>query len=87
VTPDAFVITDYKTNQLSNQTTEELAEYYRPQLMSYALALLDHDPDRKVRAQLRFTETGTTESLDCDYSDWDRFSERLIEIGRNAHDQ
>ena len=87
VTPDAFVITDYKTNQLSNQTTEGLAEYYRPQLMSYALALLDHDPDRKVRAQLRFTETGTTESLECDYSDWDRFSERLIEIGRNTDDQ
>jgi ATP-dependent exoDNAse (exonuclease V) beta subunit (contains helicase and exonuclease domains) len=52
VTPNAFVITDYKTNRLSDQPTEELAEYYRPQLLSYALALVEYDPTREVRAQL-----------------------------------
>jgi hypothetical protein len=47
---------------LFSQTIRNIAEYYWPQLMSYALTLSDHDPDQKARAQLRFTETGTAES-------------------------
>jgi|APHM01.1.fsa_nt_gi ATP-dependent exoDNAse (exonuclease V) beta subunit (contains helicase and exonuclease domains) len=74
-TPNAFVITDYKTNRVSNQPTEELAEYYRPQLLSYALALVEYDPTREVRAQLYFTEPGVTKRFS-----WTRAEkERMVE--------
>ena len=61
VTPDAFVITDYKTNRVGQRTTEALAEHYRPQIMSYALALLESDPEKDIIANLRFTTVGETE--------------------------
>jgi ATP-dependent helicase/nuclease subunit A len=85
VTPDAFVITDYKTNQLSNQTTEELAAYYRPQLMSYALALLDYESDREVHAQLRFTEVGETQSFSWSPTDRDSLSHSLRTIAQDIN--
>jgi ATP-dependent helicase/nuclease subunit A len=61
VTPDAFRIIDYKTNELSATTSDELAEHYRPQMLAYALALLQHDRNRDVRASLRFTHAGVEE--------------------------
>jgi ATP-dependent helicase/nuclease subunit A len=61
VTPDAFHIIDYKTNDLSATTSDELAEHYRPQMLAYALALLQHDRNRDVRASLRFTDEGIEE--------------------------
>jgi ATP-dependent helicase/nuclease subunit A len=61
VTPDAFHIIDYKTNNLSATTSDELAEHYRPQMLAYALALLQHDRNRGVRASLRFTDEGVEE--------------------------
>ncbi|GGL41724.1 hypothetical protein GCM10009037_26680 [Halarchaeum grantii] len=63
VTPDAFVITDYKTNRLGSRTTAELADHYRPQMMSYALALLGQDASREVRVNLRFTDARETETF------------------------
>lgn len=54
-----FEVTDYKTNGLEKHTTD----HYRPQTMSYALALLKHDPDRDIIVNLRFTEGSTTKSL------------------------
>ncbi|MFC7212567.1 UvrD-helicase domain-containing protein [Saliphagus sp. GCM10025334] len=62
VTPDRYHIVDYKTNDLSSTSTSELATHYRPQLLSYALALMQHDPDREVRASLRFTDAGVAET-------------------------
>ena len=59
VTPDAFHIIDYKTNELSATTSDELAEHYRPQMLAYAL--LQHDWNRDVRASLRFTDEGIEE--------------------------
>jgi len=61
VTPEAFHIIDYKTNNLSSTTPAELAEHYRPQMLAYALALLQHDQTRDVRASLRFTDAGVEE--------------------------
>jgi len=58
VMPDAFHIIDYKTNDLSATTSDELADHYRPQMLAYALALLQHDRTRDVRASLRFTDEG-----------------------------
>jgi ATP-dependent helicase/nuclease subunit A len=85
VTPEAFVITDYKTNRLGTRTTEGLAEHYRPQMMSYALALLEYDPDREVIVDLRFTEAGTTESFRWDKTDADVIADELAELcGRDG---
>jgi ATP-dependent helicase/nuclease subunit A len=63
VRPEAYHIIDYKTNNLSSTTTSDLADHYRPQMLVYALALLQHDPSRSVRASLRFTDAGTEESF------------------------
>ncbi|WP_229123133.1 UvrD-helicase domain-containing protein [Halapricum desulfuricans] len=82
VTPDAFVITDYKTNQLGRRTTADLAEHYRPQMMSYALALLEHDPERDVIVNLRFTEDRTTESFQWNSTDRDAIGDELRELGK-----
>lgn len=66
VTPDGYHIIDYKTNDLSTTSTEELAEHYRPQMLSYALALLQHDSNRCVHASLRFTDAGIEERFEWD---------------------
>nr|WP_303704347.1 PD-(D/E)XK nuclease family protein [Haloquadratum walsbyi] len=63
VTPEAYHIIDYKTNDLSSTTSTELAEHYRPQMLAYALALLQHDQSRDVRASLRFTDAGVEEQF------------------------
>ena len=61
VTTDAYHVIDYKTNDLSSWTSSELAEHYRPQMLAYALALLQHEQSRDVRASLRFTDAGVEE--------------------------
>ncbi len=58
VTPNAFYVTDYKTNDLSSQSIEDLADHYWPQLRSYACALYQHDPSREVVLTLVFTAEG-----------------------------
>jgi ATP-dependent helicase/nuclease subunit A len=58
VTPDAFHIIDYKTNGLSSTTSDELAEHFRPQMLAYALELLQHAQIPNVRASLRITDGG-----------------------------
>ncbi|WP_135305498.1 UvrD-helicase domain-containing protein [Haloarcula amylovorans] len=69
VTPDAYHIIDYKTNDLSLSSAAQLADYYHPQMLAYALALLQHDPDRDVRASLRFTDAGIDEGFEWDASE------------------
>jgi len=64
VTPDAYHIIDYKTNDLSLTTSNELAERYQPRMFAYALALLQHDQSRDVRASLRFPDAGVEERFD-----------------------
>ena len=63
VTPETYFVTDYKTNQTRWQSPQELAEHYRPQMLCYALALHQHDPERDVHAALRFTDAGFTEEF------------------------
>ncbi|SEP11265.1 ATP-dependent helicase/nuclease subunit A [Halorientalis persicus] len=69
VTPDAYHIIDYKTNDLSSTTTDALADHYRPQMLAYALALFQHDPARQVRASLRFTDVGVEEQFEWQRSE------------------
>jgi len=70
VAPDSYHIIDYKTNDLSSTSTGELADRYRPQMLAYALALLQHDPARNVRASLRFTDAGVEEQFEWDVSEF-----------------
>jgi len=70
VTSDAYHIIDYKTNDLSSTSTVELADHYRPQMLAYALALLQHSPNRSIRASLRFTDAGVEERFEWDPSEY-----------------
>ncbi len=63
VTQDAYLVTDYKTNSTSWRSPQELAEHYRPQMLCYALALHQHDPNREIRTALRFTDAGVTQEF------------------------
>ncbi len=70
VAPDAYHIVDYQTNDLSSTSTADLADHYRLQMLAYALALLQHSPDRSVRASLRFTDAGVEERFEWDSSEY-----------------
>jgi len=61
ITPDIYHIIDYKTNDLLSTSTAGLTAYYQPQMLEYASALLQHNPDRSVRSYLRFTDVGVEE--------------------------
>jgi ATP-dependent helicase/nuclease subunit A len=69
VTPTAYHIIDYKTNDLSSTTTDALAAHYRPQMLAYAFALFQHDSARQVRASLRFTDVGVEERFEWQQSE------------------
>jgi ATP-dependent helicase/nuclease subunit A len=56
VTPDAFHVVDYKTNDLTDQSIEDLANHYWPQLEAYAVALHQSIPTRNVELTLYFTD-------------------------------
>ena len=64
VTPQAYHITDYKTNDTTYRSAADLADHYYPQMLCYALALLQHDPSREVHANLRFTDASVTERFE-----------------------
>jgi hypothetical protein len=51
-------------------------------MMSYALAMMKHDPDREVLVNLRFTEGGRTESFSWSMADRESLSTEVIEIGK-----
>ncbi len=80
VTPDSYVITDYKTNRLGQRTPDALADHYRPQMMSYALALLESDASRDVIANLRFTTVGETVSFEWSDGDQPALKQELTAI-------
>ena len=84
VTPEAFVITDYKTNRVGGRTTAALAEHYRPQMMSYALALLESAPERDVDVNLRFTDAGTTESFRWTAADRSTLADELAALSERV---
>ena len=55
VTPDAYHVVDYKTNDIEVSEVAEKAEYYRTQMAAYAIALHQQDPERTVTTTLYFT--------------------------------
>ena len=55
VTPEAYHIVDYKTNDIGPAAVPEKAAYYRTQMEAYAVALHQHNPDKRLTATLYFT--------------------------------
>jgi ATP-dependent helicase/nuclease subunit A len=80
VTPDRYHIIDYKTNDLSATTSKNLAAHYRPQMLSYALALFQHDPSRRVQASLRFTDAGVEERFEWEADELEDVKSELREM-------
>ncbi|ELZ80239.1 putative helicase [Haloferax elongans ATCC BAA-1513] len=80
VTPDWYHIIDYKTNDLSATSPGDMAAHYRPQMLSYALALFQHDPSRRVRASLRFTDAGVEERFEWGVDDLEEIKSELREL-------
>ena len=63
VTPDAYHIIDYKTNDLSLTMSNGIS-HNRPQMLAHALALRQHDQSRDMQASLRFPDAGIEERFD-----------------------
>jgi ATP-dependent helicase/nuclease subunit A len=55
-TPEGYHIVDYKTNDLTAAGVPAKAKFYRWQLLAYAVALHQNDPDASVTATLYFTK-------------------------------
>jgi ATP-dependent helicase/nuclease subunit A len=55
VTPTAYHIIDYKTNDITSEEVESKAGYYRTQMEAYAVGLHQQNSDREVTATLYFT--------------------------------
>lgn len=59
VTPNGYLVVDYKTSDLDGNSLPELTEHYLPQLVAYAGALLHNDETaERVEIALVFTDTG-----------------------------
>jgi ATP-dependent helicase/nuclease subunit A len=67
VTDEGFHIIDYKTNRISEDGgVDQLAAHYQPQLETYAAAVLQHDPSKRVTATLYFTRADEARQLTFD---------------------
>ena len=82
-TPDAFHVIDYKTNDTTNQTVEELANYYWPQLRAYATALHQADPEKNVCLTLYFTDADEDRTLRLTPAGLEETADELHERLRN----
>jgi len=76
VTPDSYHVIDYKTNDTSKRSVDDLAEKYWPQLEVYAAALYQNDDSRIVHTTLYFADadehrTTTHDMLSLDILDDD----------------
>jgi ATP-dependent helicase/nuclease subunit A len=77
VTPDAFHVIDYKTNDLRTRDLDGLVAYYRAQLRAYAVALHQSDPNRTVHLVLYFTDAPEARTERFDPADLDNLGERI----------
>jgi len=56
VTPDSYHVIDYKTNDTSQRSVDDLSEKYWAQLEVYAAALHQNDDSRRVHTTLYFAD-------------------------------
>jgi ATP-dependent helicase/nuclease subunit A len=88
VTPDSYHVIDYKTNDTSQRSVDNLAEKYWPQLEVYAAALHQNDGSRTVHTTLYFADadeyrTTTHDMLSLDILG-DDLDTRLGELTQSA---
>ncbi|MBC9987869.1 helicase [Haloferax sp. AS1] len=88
VTPDSYHVIDYKTNDTSQRSVDNLAEKYWPQLEVYAAALHQNDDSRTVHTTLYFADadeyrTTTHDMLSLDILG-DDLDTRLGELTQSA---
>ncbi|MFC7079511.1 PD-(D/E)XK nuclease family protein [Halorussus caseinilyticus] len=69
VTDERFVVLDYKTDETSTRSVDDLAEKHWPQLEVYAAALAQSDPNRTVETVLYFTAADTERRQEFDAFD------------------
>ncbi|MEF8894433.1 UvrD-helicase domain-containing protein [Halodesulfurarchaeum sp.] len=80
VTSDTFHVIDYKTNDTTARSIEELAENYWPQMNAYAAALAQSDRNRSVKLVLYFVDKGEEKTR---FYGPDRLKEVEAEIAEN----
>ena len=86
VTPDAYHVVDYKTNDITDAEVEAKADYYRTQLAAYAIALHQQDPDRDVLAALYFTSPEVSSKFEWDSAELDELHEQIADRIEGAID-
>jgi ATP-dependent helicase/nuclease subunit A len=88
VTSDSYHVIDYKTNDTSERSVDDLAEKYWPQLEVYAAALYQNDDSRTVHTTLYFADadeqrTSTHDILSLDILG-DDLNTQLDEVTQSA---
>jgi ATP-dependent helicase/nuclease subunit A len=76
-TPGTYHIVDYKTNDTTRLTVDDLAEKYWPQLESYAIAVHQNDPSKEVRLTLYFADADVSKTNTLDPMTLDIMSDDL----------
>ncbi|QLD89114.1 UvrD-helicase domain-containing protein [Natronomonas salina] len=79
VTPDAYHVVDYKTNDITEAEVEEKAEYYRTQLEAYAIALHQQDSNRDVLATLYFTSPEVPHEFEWDADELNELRSKTVD--------
>ncbi|WP_423743111.1 UvrD-helicase domain-containing protein (plasmid) [Haladaptatus sp. SPP-AMP-3] len=77
VTDERFVVLDYKTDETSTRSVDDLAEKHWPQLEVYAVALAQSDPNRTVETVLYFTDADTKRRQEFDVFDLEDLQDDL----------
>lgn len=88
VTPDSYHIIDYKTNDTSVRSIDDLVKKYRPQLEAYAAALYQNDDSRTVQTTLYFPDADKQRTPIYDTSILDnlnaKFNKLVLSTGTNS---
>jgi len=77
VTSETYHIVDYKTNDTTRRSVDDLAEKYWPQLESYAAAVHQNDPRKEVHLTLYFADADVSRTNTFDPMSLDILSDDL----------
>lgn len=80
VTPERYVITDFKTDDMTDRTPEAHAEGYWPQLAAYACALQAGEPRPRVTCRLVFTDCDATIERTLDAAELEEHRSRYARV-------
>jgi ATP-dependent helicase/nuclease subunit A len=77
VTSGSYHIVDYKTNDTTQRSVDDLAEKYWPQLESYAAAVHQNDPRKEVHLTIYFADADVSRTNTFDPMSLDILSDDL----------